>query len=45
MRWGTNGMGGAWVLIGELMGWGTDELGDQWDGEPMRRGINEMGDQ
>ena len=27
-------MGGAWVLIGGPMGWGTDELGDQWD-EPM----------
>ena len=29
MRWGTNGMGGAWVLIGGPMRWGTNEMGDQ----------------
>ena len=27
------------------MRWGTNEMGDQWDGEPMRWGTNEMGDQ
>ena len=51
MRWGTNGMGGAWVLIGGPMRWGTSEMGDHWDWPkmgglmkrgPMRRGTNEF---
>ena len=29
MRWGTIGMGGAWVLIGVPMRWGTNDMGDQ----------------
>ena len=29
MTWGTNEMGGAWVLIGAPMRWGTNEMGDQ----------------
>ena len=36
-----NGMCDAWVLIGGPMGWGTDDFGDQWDGEPMRWGTSE----
>ena len=32
------------VLIGGPMGLGADELGDQWDWEPMRRGTNGLGD-
>ena len=49
MRWGTNGMGGAWVLIGGPMRWGTSEMGDQWDGGPLGLAengwTNEKGDQ
>ena len=49
MRWGTNGMGGAWVLIGGPMRWGTNEMGDQWDGGPLGLAengwTNEKGDQ
>ena len=41
MRWGTIGMGGAWVLIGGPMRWGTNEMGDQWDGGPL--GLAENG--
>ena len=29
MRWATNGMGGAWVLLGGSMRGRTDELEDQ----------------
>ena len=42
---GTNGMGVAWVLIGGPMRWGTNAMGDQWDGGSMRWGTSEMGDQ
>ena len=35
MRWGTNGMSDAWVLIGGPMRWG-----DWWVGGPMRWGTN-----
>ena len=49
MRWGTNGMDGAWVLIGGPMRWGTNEMGDQWDGGPLGLAengwTNEKGDQ
>ena len=49
MRWGTIGMGGAWVLIGGPMRWGTNEMGDQWDGGPLGLAengwTNEKGDQ
>ena len=49
MRWGTIGMGGAWVLIGGPMRWGTSEMGDQWDGGPLGLAengwTNEKGDQ
>ena len=49
MRWGTIGMGGAWVLIGGPMRWGTSEMGDQWDGGPLGLAengwTNETGDQ
>ena len=41
--------GGAWVLIGESMRWGTNEMGDQWDGGPLGLAengwTNEKGDQ
>ena len=48
MRWGTNGMGDAWVIIGGpirwgLMSWGTNETGNQWDGGPMRWGTIGIG--
>ena len=49
MRWGTIGMGGAWVLIGGPMRWGTNGMGDQWDGGPLGLAengwTNEKGDQ
>ena len=49
MRWGTNGMGGAGVLIGGPMRRGTNEMGDQWDGGPLGLAengwTNEKGDQ
>ena len=34
-------MGGAWVLIGGPMKWGTNEMGDQGDGGPL--GLAENG--
>ena len=49
MRWGTIGMGGALMLIGGPMRWGTNEMGDQWDGGPLgfaeNGWTNEKGDQ
>ena len=42
-EYGQDYIGGAWVLIGGPMRWDIDELGGQWDGEPMRWGTIGIG--